>query len=297
MLVVIGGASGLIGTALQESLRADGHEVICLVRREASGDHESTWDPQAGVIDAGLIHRADVVVNLAGASIGDKRLTDKYKHVVLQSRLETTGLIASTMALAGTGTLIQASAMGYYGDRGDEHLTERSPAGSTFLADIVTQWEAASTPAANAGVRVVLLRSGLILAPHGGFAERLLPLIKWGLLRSLGSGDAWHSWITLHDHIRAVRFLMDGAHAGAVNMISPAPVRNRELIRALAHAAGKRRLFPVPAWALRIAIGPAIEDLLSSQKASPEVLAELGFEWDHADVATAAPWVVDGAGL
>ncbi|PKQ26530.1 MAG: TIGR01777 family protein [Actinobacteria bacterium HGW-Actinobacteria-4] len=296
MKVVMGGASGLIGTALQESLRADGHEVIRLVRRDARGADESEWDPARGTIDAGVIHSADVVVNLAGASIGDKRLTDSYKKVVLKSRLDTTGLIARTMAATGSGVLIQASSLGYYGDKGDQIINERTAPGETFLSDIVTEWEAAAQPAIDAGVRTVFLRTGLVLAPHGGFAERLLPLVTRGLLRSLGSGDAWHSWITLHDHIRAVRFIIDSDHAGAVNIVAPIAVRNRELIRALSHAAGKGTLFSVPEWVLKVIVGPAIVDLLTSQLANPGVLKRHGFTWEFPEITSASEWIMSEAG-
>ena len=293
MRVVIAGSSGLIGTALKESLRADGHDAIALVRREARGPHESAWDPAAGKVDRDVLASSDVVVNLAGASIGSKRLTDSYARVVLQSRLDSTGTIARALAdLSYSGVLLQGSAMGYYGDRGEERLTERSGPGTTLLASIVTQWETAAQPAVDAGVRVVFARTGLVLAPHGGFAERLLPLVTRGLLRSLGSGDAWHSWITLHDHIRALRFLIDTEHEGPVNAVAPSPVRDAQLIRAFSKAAGKHPGLPVPAWALRIVEGPAVEDLLSSQHATPGVLKRLGFTWDQADIDAAAATVI-----
>lgn len=293
MRVVIAGSSGLIGTALKESLRADGHDAIALVRREARGPYESAWDPGAGIIDHEVLSSADVVVNLSGASIGGKRLTDSYAQVVLQSRLDATGTIARALAdLSHPGVLLQGSAMGYYGDRGEERLSERSGPGKSLLAHIVTQWEAAAQPAVDAGVRTVFTRTGLVLAPHGGFAERLLPLVTRGLLRSLGSGDAWHSWITLHDHIRALRFLVDTEHDGPVNAIAPSPVRDAHLIRALTEAAGKHPGLPVPAWALRIVEGPAVEDLLSSQHATPGVLKRLGFTWDQPTIDAAAATVI-----
>ncbi|WP_084103452.1 TIGR01777 family oxidoreductase [Demequina sp. NBRC 110056] len=293
MRVVVAGSSGLIGTALKESLEADDHDVIALVRREAKGPHESSWDPGAGTVDRDLLSSADVVVNLAGASIGDKRLTDSYAEVVLQSRLDATGTLARALVdVSFDGVLLQGSAMGFYGDRGEESLTERSGAGTTLLASIVSQWEAAAQPAVDAGIRTVFARTGLVLAPHGGFAERLLPLVSRGLLRSLGPGDAWHAWITLHDHIRVLRFLVDSDHRGPVNAIAPASVRDAHLIRAMTEAAGHKPGLPVPAWALRLAIGPAAEDLLSSQKATPGVLARLGFAWDHPYIDAAARWVM-----
>ncbi|GIG55572.1 TIGR01777 family oxidoreductase [Demequina activiva] len=293
MRVVIAGSSGLIGTALKESLRADGHDAIALVRREARGAHESAWDPSKGEVDHQVLADADVVVNLAGASIGSRRLTDSYAQVVLQSRLDSTGTLARALAdVSHTGVLLQGSAMGYYGDRGEERLSERSEPGTSLLAHIVTQWEAAAQPAVDAGVRTAFIRTGLVLAPHGGFAERLLPLVTRGLLRSLGSGDAWHSWITLHDHIRALRFLVDTDHHGAVNVVAPSPARDAHLIRAFSEAAGKHPGLPVPAWALRIVEGPAVEDLLSSQHATPGVLKRWGFTWDHPEIEAAAASVI-----
>ncbi len=297
MRVVIAGSSGLIGTALTQALNEGGHTVVALVRRPARDDHESTWDPAAGQIDTSVLSSADVAVNLAGASIGAKRLTKSHAKTVLQSRLDSTGTLTRGLVDAGfDGVLIQGSAMGYYGDRGEDRLTEESGPGDTLLASIVREWEASAQPARDAGIRTVLARTGLVLAPHGGFAERLLPLVTRGLLRSLGPGTAWHSWITLDDHIRALQFLIDSEHEGPANVIAPHPVRNRDLIRALSHAAGKTPGLPVPAWALRIAIGRAIEDLLSSQFASPTVLNPLAFEWHHPDIETAAAWLMSPDG-
>jgi uncharacterized protein (TIGR01777 family) len=288
MHVLIAGGSGLIGTALTRSLRADGHRVVALVRREARGADEVRWDPASGVIDGDAVRAADAVVNLAGASIGSKRLTESYQREVLQSRLNATGLIARELAVKGSGVLVQGSAMGYYGDRGTEPLTEDAGPGDTFLSRIVTQWEAAARPAADAGVRVAYSRTGLVLSDHGGFAERLLPLVRRGLLRSLGSGNAVHSWITLEDAISALRLLLTGNHHGPANVVTPHPVTDRELIAALSHAFGKNPGLPVPAWVLRIAIGPAIVDLLSSQVGVPAALNAQGFTWAHPRIDSAA---------
>jgi uncharacterized protein (TIGR01777 family) len=298
MRVAISGASGLIGTALSASLRADGHEVLALVRRKARAG-ESRWDPAKGVIDADALLACDAVVNLAGASIGDKRLTAEYKKVVRQSRTDSTGLIVSTL-VAGKwqGVLMQGSAMGFYGDRGDEVLTERSHAGKTFLSDIVLAWEASAKPAVDAGIRTVFTRTGLVLAPHGGFAERLLPLVRRGLLRRFGSGREYHAWITLEDQVRATRFLLESTeHEGPANIVAPHATRDQDLIAALAHAAGKPAAFPVPAWAMKLAAGDAAVDLLTSQNAEAGVLTRLGFEWNHTSIADAAAWVMRGAGF
>lgn len=297
MRVAITGASGLIGSALSASLRRDGHEVLALVRRPA-GDGESQWDPAKGVIDSDALLACDAVVNLAGASIGDKRLTDDYKRVVRQSRTDATSLVVTTLVDgAWKGVLMQGSAMGFYGDRGDEVLTERSAPGETFLSDIVTAWEASAGPAVEAGIRTVFTRTGLVLAPHGGFAERLLPLVRRGLLKRFSHGREFHAWITLHDHVRATRFLIESDHSGPANLIAPHATRDEELIKALARAAGKPTLFPVPEWAMRLGAGEAAVDLLTSQNAEPGVLTRLGFEWDHATIHEAARWVMQGAGF
>ncbi|SEI90700.1 TIGR01777 family oxidoreductase [Demequina mangrovi] len=292
MRVVISGSSGLIGTALTTSLREGGHDVVALVRRSPAGSHESRWDPANGRVDVGLVQGADAVVNLAGASIGDKRLTDSYAQVVRQSRIDSTATLVEAMVGGFQGVLLQGSAMGYYGSRGEEALTERSGPGDTLLAGIVADWEAAAQPARDARIRTVTVRTGLVLAPHGGFADRLLPLVTRGLLGTLGSGEAWHSWITLEDHIRALRFLLDSDFSGAVNGIAPNPARDAALIRALSVEAGRRPGFRIPAFVLEAAIGRAVEDLLSSQKATPGVLTRLGFEWRHPTIEDAARWLM-----
>ncbi|MGC4174852.1 TIGR01777 family oxidoreductase [Demequina sp.] len=298
MRVAITGASGLIGTALSASLRADGHEVVALVRREAHAG-ESRWDPAHGVIDKDALLACDAVVNLAGASIGEKRMTDAYKAVVRQSRTDATSLIATTLADgAWKGVLMQGSAMGFYGDRGEEVLTERSGPGTTFLSEIVLAWEGSAQPAIDAGIRTVFTRTGLVLAPHGGFAERLLPLVRRGLLRRFGNGREFHAWITLEDQVRATRFLMESSnHEGPANIVAPHATRDEKLIGALAAAANKPATFPVPAWAMKLAAGEAAVDLLTSQNAEAGVLSRLGFEWHHGDIHDAARWVMVGAGF
>lgn len=292
MRVVISGSSGLIGTALKESLRADGHTPIALVRREARGEHESAWDPAAHMIDHDVVASADAVVNLAGASIGGKRLTSGYKQVVKQSRVDSTTTIATAIAAANPDAiLLQGSSMGYYGDQGTTELTEDAPAGEGFLAEVSQAWETAAGPAVDAGASVAYLRTGLVLTGHGGFAERLLPFAKRGLLGSLGSRDALQSWITLVDHVRALRLLMDKAHSGPVNMVAPQPATMADIIAAIAHAYGSRPGFPVPGWALRLAIGEAAEDLLNSQSGVPTVLNGRGFTWTHPNIDEAARYV------
>jgi len=292
MRVVISGASGLIGTALATSLNADGHTVISLVRREARGPSESAWNPAQGVIDSEVIAAADVVVNLAGASIGDKRLTESYQKVVLSSRLDSTTTIATAIVAANPSVvLLQGSSMGFYGDRGVDPLTERTPPGDGFLADVCRQWESAAEPAAAAGARVISLRTGLVLAPHGGFAKRLLPLAKHGLIGSLGNPRSLQSWISLVDHVRAMRFLIDGDHEGPANVVGPRAVSSKDLIGAITAAYGHRPGLSIPSWVLQAAIGPAADDLLASQNGVPGVLRRLGFTWEHPTVRDAAEYV------
>jgi len=292
MHVIISGASGLIGTALGKSLRADGHNVVALVRRDTRNEHESSWDPSTGRIDDSAIAAADVVVNLAGASIGDKRLTGSYQKVVLSSRVNSTSTIAAAIARASpTAVLLQGSSMGFYGDRGAEALTEDLPPGDGFLADVSRKWEASAAPAVDAGARVVYLRTGLVLAPHGGFAKRLLPLASRGLIGSLGNPRALQSWISLVDEVRAMRFLIDSAHAGPANLVGPSAVSSAGLASAIAGAYGRSAGIPVPSWVLKAAVGPAADDLLSSQNGVPGVLSRLGFTWTHATIADAAAYV------
>jgi len=294
MHVVVSGASGLIGTALGTSLRADGHTVVALVRREARDAHESSWDPTTGRIDDAAIASADVVVNLAGASIGDKRLTESYQKVVLSSRVDSTTTIAKAIAAVNPcAALLQGSSMGYYGDRGVEPLTERTPHGEGFLADISRQWEASTEPALAAGSRVVYLRTGLVLAPHGGFAQRLLPLAKRGLIGALGDPASLQAWISLVDQVRAMRFLIDSDHRGAVNMVAPHAVSSKDLVRSIASAYGHKPGLGVPAWILQLVVGPAADDLLASQNGVPGVLTRIGFEWTHPTIGDAAGYIAE----
>ncbi len=296
MRVAISGASGLIGSALTESLSADTHTVVALVRRPSRGDNESSWDPTTHTIDRDVIASADVVVNLAGASIGGKRFTQRYKQVVRASRLDSTATIADAIAAVNPSVmLLQGSAMGYYGDRGVQELTERVEPGQGFLADVSRDWEAAAAPAVDAGANVAYLRTGLVLAGHGGFAQRLLPLVRRGLLGSLGGGDARQSWITLEDHVRGMRFLIDKRHQGPANLVAPQAASLADIIAAIAHALGSRPGLTVPSWLLRTVIGEAADDLLASQAGVPGVLTRLGFEWSHPTLESAARYVADSA--
>ncbi|WP_454048330.1 TIGR01777 family oxidoreductase [Cellulomonas sp. Marseille-Q8402] len=290
MVVVVAGSSGLIGTALVERLRAEGHTVRRLVRRPARSPEEHTWDPDRGVLDPAALAGADAVVNLAGAGVGDKRLTAARKRVVLQSRTRTTGLITATIAAMDVPprVLLQGSATGAYGYRGDAVVTEADPYGSSYLAGVVQQWEAAAAPAAaRPDVRVAFLRTGIVLARSGGAAGRLLPLIRLGLGGPLGSGRQYWSWISLEDEVRAILHLLDAPVAGPVNLVSE-PATEIEIVRALAEAVHRPAVLPVPAFALRLALGQFSDEILGSLRATPAVLTASGFVHRHPTPRSAA---------
>jgi hypothetical protein len=291
MKVAVTGSSGLIGTALVASLRADGHEVIKLVRRPPRGADEARWDPRAA--DAGLIPYAPgeldglgACVHLAGAGVADKRWTARYKTEIRAS------LVLGTRALAGAlaklspppVSLVAASAIGWYGDTGGREVDESAPAGQAFLARLVRDWEAAAAPAVDAGIRVVHTRSGLVFTPRGGILARLLPLARLGLCPRFGSGRQVMSWISLSDEIGAIRFLLNRKDiSGPVNLTAQAPVTNSEFTAALNHAVARHDLpwLRVPAPALRLALGEAAVELLTSARVLPKRLQEAGYEFRY----------------
>ncbi|MEN1976715.1 TIGR01777 family oxidoreductase [Cellulomonas olei] len=290
MIVVVAGSSGLIGTALVARLTAEGHQVRRLVRRPARTPDERTWDPDAGVLPPEALAGADAVVNLAGAGVGDKRLTADRKRVVLESRTRGTGLIASTLAGLDSPprVLLQGSATGAYGDRGDEVVTEDEPYGDTFLAGVVRRWEAAAAPAVeHPDVRVAFLRTGIVLSARGGALGRLLPLVRLGLGGPLGSGRQYWSWITLEDEVRAVLHLLDAPVSGPVNLVAQ-PATQVEVVRALAARLHRPAVLPVPAWALRVALGEFSQEILGSLRAVPDALTAAGFVHRHPTPEAAA---------
>jgi uncharacterized protein (TIGR01777 family) len=293
MRVLVSGSTGLIGSALVTRLRADGHTVHRLVRR-APSDGDAVIDVATGSIDASRLpgrslEGLDAVVNLAGEPLMPPRLTQfprwtkAKKERIRSSRVETASLLARVLAGLGKppAVLVSASAVGYYGDRGDELLEEGSRAGAGFLADVCVAWEAATAPAGEAGIRVVRLRSGIVLAPTGGFLGLMLPLFRNGLGARIGGGWQWTSWISLEDEIGAILHAIERAElAGPVNLVAPAPVRNRELTAAIAQAVGRPALLTVPIGALQLALGSdAAGFALASERVLPKRLERSGYRY------------------
>ena len=292
MKVAVTGSSGLIGTALVAALRADGHEVIRLVRAAPAAADAITWDPRAdgGGLDPRSLDGVAAVEHLAGAGLADKRWTPGYQAEIRDSRVQGTKALAGVLAAMTTppGVLISQSAIGWYGDTGGREVTESDPAGRGFLPEVVRDWEAAAGEAASAGIRVVTLRSGIVLSRRGGMLGRLLPLFRLGLGGRLGSGRQMMSWIGLPDWVAAARFLLGRADiTGPVNMTSPNPVSNAEFTAALAHAVHRPAVMLVPVPALKLAVGGVSSDILSSARVMPKRLLGEGFGFQHAGIAGA----------
>lgn len=288
MQVVIGGASGFLGTALTDHLREHGHTVTRLVR-SGSGDDASRWDPAAGVIDQDLINAADAVINLSGASISRWPRTRAYRQELLDSRTSPTSVIAHAIAKSPTPpVMLSASAMGFYGnDRGDEVLTERSAAGTGFLSDLVQAWEDAALPAVET-TRVVFLRTTLVLDKRGGLLKLMLVPFKLGAGAKLGPGTQYMSFISLGDWLRAVQFLLESQTAsGPYNLTMPQSQTNAEFTDALGDALHRPTFLAAPGIALKAALGTSIaKDLLGSLRVSPKALTSAGFTFDHPDLTS-----------
>ena len=292
MHVAITGASGFIGSALTQHLRTHGHSVTRYVRRTAAADDEASWDPAAGTIDAAPLARADAVVHLAGEGIAERRWTPAQKQRILGSRVQGTRLVAETIARLdeGPGVLVSASGIDYYGDRGDEVLTEDSGPGTRgFLPEVVIAWEAAADPARAAGIRVVHLRTGMVLSPDGGALPRLLGLFKLGLGGRLGSGRQYMPWISLDDEVGLVMHALATAElAGPVNAVSPTPVTNAEFTRTLARVLRRPAILPVPKLGPSVLLGRelATELLYASKRALPERALDSGYAFRHEHLET-----------
>lgn len=291
MRVGITGASGLIGSALRDHLRAGGHQVSVFVRRESRGSGEIPWQPGAR-LDPALLEGLDAIVHLAGAGAGDKRWSPAYKALIRASRVDGTRSIAEAMAAATTGpaVLVCGSAIGYYGDTGDRLTDESGPAGDGFLAGVVQEWEAATAPAAAAGRRVAFARSGLVVTSRGGAWQRMFPLFRAGLGGRLGSGRQYWSPISLNDEVRALTWLLTHEVSGPVNLVGPNPRTNAEVTRAMGDVLARPTVLPVPAFALRMVLGEFAGETLASQRIAPGVLLAGGFNWEQPDIRSMIVW-------
>jgi uncharacterized protein (TIGR01777 family) len=289
MDVLVSGSHGFIAGGLIPRLRAGGHRVLRLVRGSAEGADDVVWDPDAGTVDAARLEGVDAVVHLAGAGIGDRRWTPARKELVLQSRTRGTGLLARTLAELRDPprVMVSGSAVGYYGDRGDELLTEDSSPGHDFTADVCRAWEDATAPAEAAGIRVVHVRTGIVLAPHGGVLGRLVLPFKLGLGGRVGSGRQYTSWITLDDEVGAiVHALGTDSVVGALNLTAPNPVTNAELTAALGRALHRPTVVPTPLLPLKAIYGAELVQslLLDGQRVSSAKLASSGYEFEHPEL-------------
>ena len=291
MKVVVTGSSGLIGSALCTALVERGDTVTRMVRSESAGG-QSVWRPTEGMIDDEVIAAADVVVHLAGAGIGDKRWTSSRKAAVLRSRTEGTRLIASSALRAENPPfLVCASAIGFYGERGEEVLTEASDQGDDgeFLVQVVTQWEAAAEAAVLQGVSVAHLRSGIVMAKAGGALKKMLIPFRFGLGGKFGTGKQWWPWVSLHDEVRAILFIIDNRLTGSFNIVAPQEIRQKEFAKTLGSVLRRPTLFPLPRFVARTLLGREMADslLFASQRVHPHRLLAHGFEFEDEDLAGA----------
>ncbi|NJP33531.1 TIGR01777 family oxidoreductase [Micromonospora thermarum] len=292
MRILMAGASGFLGTRLADLLTADGHEVTRLVRRPPRTVDERQWNPSAAQLDPAVMAAADVVVNLAGAGVGDRRWNDEYKRVIRSSRVDTTTTLAITIAGLPAAdrpqVLVNSSAVGWYGDTGDRTVEEDAPAGDGFLADVCRVWEAATRPAEDAGVRVVRLRTGLPLHRAGGMLKPQLLPFRLGIAGRLGSGRQWLPWISMEDWLNAAAYTIARADlAGPVNAVGAAPVTNAEFTRELARQLHRPAIIPIPALALKVALGGFAHEALTSARVLPGVLTKAGFTYRHPDLRSA----------
>jgi uncharacterized protein (TIGR01777 family) len=287
--IAVSGASGLLGSELVPAFRERGHEVVRLVRRVALNPDEVEWDPASGTIDRPRLAGVDALVNVSGATL-DKRWTENRKREIVESRIGTTSLLATTAAELDPrpSVLLCTGGTGIYGDRGDQILTEESEPGSGFLADLAEQWEAASQPARDVGVRVVHFRQGMVLTRKGGALPRMLTFFKLGLGGPVGSGRQWWSWVSIADLVSAYAFALESDISGAVDLTAPAPVTSRHFARALGRAVRRPAVLPAPALGIKLLWGQMGEEvLLFGQRALPARLLAAGFEFRYPELDAA----------
>ncbi|MGW6379155.1 TIGR01777 family oxidoreductase [Rhodococcus sp. NPDC055112] len=289
MRVTIAGSSGLIGSSLVASLRADGHEIRRLVRRPAAGPDEFRWVPERAELDERALAGADAVVNLCGTNFGDTRWNGAFKQTLRDSRITSTDVISRAVADAGVPTLLNASAVGYYGDTGERVVDETAAQGTGFLADLCRDWEAATVPAREAGVRTVLLRSAAVISPRGGLLGRLRPLFRLGLGGRLGTGRQYLSWISLEDELDAIAFaLRTETLSGPVNLVGPSPATNASFTTELGRALHRPTPWVVPGFAVRAVVGEIADEVaLTGQRVLPAALESAGFTFHHNTIGEA----------
>lgn len=287
-IVAIAGSSGLIGSALISALRAENHQVLRIVRRAPANAGELQWDPEAGDIDVGALAGVHAVVNLCGISVGDRRWSGAFKQRLRDSRITPTEVLSTAVAEAGVPVLINASGVGYYGDTGNRTVDESAPVGTDFLAQLSEDWEGATAPAQEAGTRVVLARTGIVLSRSGGALGRLRPLFSLGLGARIGNGRQYMSWISMADEVRALLFaISQDTLSGPVNLTGPAPVTNAEFTAALGRALNRPTPMLLPAFAVRAGLGEFADSLLTGQRAIPAKLEQAGFRFAHHTVGEA----------
>lgn len=291
MKVAVSGSSGLLGRALCQRLKEAGHEVVRIVRSQSGSDGTIAWNPQKGSLETQKLEGLDAVVHLAGENIASKRWTNEQKKKIRDSRVEGTTLLATALSKLSQPpkVLVSSSAIGFYGDRGDESLTESSPPGKGFLADVCQAWEAATEPASAGGIRVVNLRTGVALSTEGGALNKMLPIFQLGGGGDIGSGKQYMSWISLDDEIAVILFaLTNSALSGPVNAVSPHAVTNHQFTQVLGQVMHRPTVLPLPAFAAKIIMGEMADELLlSSQRVVPEKLLKNDFSFSYPDLAGA----------
>jgi uncharacterized protein len=296
--VAVTGSHGFIGSALLPALTREGHRPVRIIRGRASGDDELSWDAEAGAIDADGLEGIGGVVHLAGAGIGDKRWTDARKRLILESRTRGTSLLARTLAglTRPPSALVSASAIGYYGDRGDEPLDEQSSPGDDFVAGVCVQWEAATAPAADAGIRVARVRSGIVLGREGGVLARMLLPFRLGLGGRIASGRQYMSWISIDDEVGAIlHALTEERVAGPANLTGPAPVTNADFTKTLGRVLRRPAVIPAPLLPVRARYGSELVQhlLVEGQRVLPKRLEETGYRFAHQTLEEALRAAVD----
>ena len=282
MRILVSGSHGLVGKALIKSLTSDGHEIVRLVRSKPSGPAEIEWHPNQGSLDTAALEGIGAAVHLAGESIASGRWTDDKKRAIRDSRVKGTALLSEALARLSRppSVFLSASAIGYYGDRDDELLTEKSAPGDDFLANVCVEWENATIPTIEKGIRTVHARFGIILDAKEGALGKMLTPFRMGIGGRIGDGKQWMSWIDIEDVVNGLKFLIDSTVSGPVNFVAPNPVTNAEFTKTLGRVLSKPTIFPIPAFGARLAFGEMGDALLlSSQRVKPDVLEENGFRF------------------